>query len=241
MCNKALSMSFLLTIALGVFSAWWIDASSARGPKPKGSPPPNPMPPTGTVQNPTPPANESLPSNSSGFLTDTVEISPPPAKNPWAIPWAEAIIDTSRGQSGTVVMSYLRLYATINGVTQLVSDSTYTQVPMAGGYFVRSPWFGGNGVPISLWQLPPQLGGITVNLTNPNIIYHWWASNGRVNISGATDVWVQCQVMLTGAGAFDFGYDFWTAEDNGSVLEGASTRFYWAADCPTLKVLTIGK
>ena len=120
----------------------------------------------------------------------------------------------------------------------LVNDD-YTQVAMTGGDYQRVPWYGGNGVPKDLWTKPATPGGITISLTDPNNIYHFF-NGSHPSIAGASHLWVQATVKVTGSAVFDIGWDYYDSQGN-YVAEGASTRLYWATDLPVTTTLTLGK
>lgn len=220
-----------------------LSPAAARAPKrkpPAPAPAPAPVaPPLVVTKDPATPKGFTLPPHSYGFTVDTVEVFPPPKTGTNVNPWCEAFNDTRIAGTGTVLIQYMRLYASINNQTVCLVNDDYTQVAMTGGDYTRWPWYGGTGIPNSLWSLPATPGGITLQINNANNIWHFF-NGSHPSIVGAAHLWVQVAVKITGSAVFDFGWDYYDAEGN-YVTEGASTRPYGAADCPSTTILTIGK
>ena len=205
---------------------------------PSGTPADPPNPPV-TPNTPPQPAN-------SGPIwpADQVEVAVPPSSYTWAIPWCEAICDTShRNEVGTVSISYLKLHAIINNEHWILIDQEFDSV-MCGGLYIRSPWFGyGTSQAGTYTPIPYTISGgyATVQPSDQqDKVYHWY-SCGRCYTGNPQKVWVEARVKITGSACFQLGWDYWTADEGGDDLEGGSTRWYYNTDAPNWTIISLGQ
>jgi hypothetical protein len=203
------------------------------------------------VNTPAPPANPPVtastppqPANSGpAWPADVVEIALPPSGYTWAIPWCEAVCDTSRrSEVGTVSISSLKLHVIIKGEHFVAINQNFSST-MCGGLYIRSPWFG-YGTPLAgtFEPIPFTLSGgyATVQPSDQqDKVYHWY-SCGRSDIGNPSKVWVEARVKITGSACFQVGWDYWNADEDGDVKEGGSTRWYYDSDAPNWTVITLG-
>jgi hypothetical protein len=155
-----------------------------------------------------------------------------------ATPWLNAVQKAGTTATSAVEIDYIRLWARINGVAQIVARNEYTDAKAAGELRLRNPWFGG------AWRsMPVQItnGALVIHpSSSPNDVWHPYLESWpdlRADISGADSVWMEARVRVQGPALVQGGLDAWKNLDYASnrVYEVGATDWVCAsADWQTL-------
>lgn len=157
-----------------------------------------------------------------------------------ATPWLSAVQKAGSTAGSTVEIDYIRLWARINGVAQIVARNEYTDAKAAGELRLRNPWYGGS------WRsMPVQItnGALVIHpSSSPNDVWHPYLESWpdlRADISGADSVWMEARVRVQGPALVQGGLDAWKNLDYAAnrVYEVGATDWVCASgDWQTLRM-----
>lgn len=140
----------------------------------------------------------------------------PPEGFPVVVGWMQAIDITGQGEESLVEIDWMRLYCQVDGADVLLKEDTFdaeTVAMSSYGLYLRDPWFGQDDyhesmpflVEDSLLVMEPHL--------NPDRVYHWWNTSRAEIPVGATKVWFEARVRITGGAGVQAGMDYWISTD----------------------------
>lgn len=136
-----------------------------------------------------------------------------------ATAWLAAVDDMRAPEPSRVEVDYLRLYARVNGVDQLVSENHYGDGRFGGGLYTRNPWFGTH---VGELRTRARLEGGSLILPlsdcsectwHPWMEDSWRDSSGQMHWrralpAGTQKVWVEARVRIRGPAALQLGFDY---------------------------------
>jgi hypothetical protein len=127
-----------------------------------------------------------------------------------ALGWMQAIDIRGQGAPSTVEIDWMRLHAIVNGVDTIIMVEEFSIRTSAMDYFGlygRSPWFAGDR--LGAMPFTVNNGAMTMEPgTISDRVFHWWTP--RVTIpAGATRVWFEARIRVTGGAGVQCGIDFW--------------------------------
>jgi hypothetical protein len=152
--------------------------------------------------------------------------------------------DIHNPEPANLKIDYLRIYATAAGKTVLVNNDDYGtaagQKPVASGDWtprsdMTDPTIEIPGTVAEAWA-PTYF--ITTPSAHPNYATQIWnAKPGRVP-AGATKVWVEARLLVTGSGLAHIGFDWYGPK--GYIANGGYSGFQIFAS-PSWQTVTFGK
>ncbi len=125
--------------------------------------------------------------------------------------WMQAIDIQGQGVSSLVEIDWMRICSTVNGEDTVILEDTFdTGTPAMDWYglYDRSPWFAGDRLAEMPFSVQNSALVIEPGL-NPDRVYHWWNTSRSTIPGGASRIWLEARVRITGGAGVQAGIDYW--------------------------------
>jgi hypothetical protein len=172
----------------------------------------------------------------------------PPSGFTAVVGFMHAIDIDGTGAASKVEVDWIQLYATINSVDVLILEDKYDSYTSAMdwyGLYQRNPWYDGDRLAAMPWAL--ENGSLVLEPSlYPQLIFHWWNTARSSIPAGASRVWFQARVRITGGAGVQTGIDYWkdltatyAGPDANNREAGASDWF--GNSTADWQIITVGK
>lgn len=163
-----------------------------------------------------------------------------PAGFPQGLAWMIAVQDTRRQDTATVEVAWMRLHATVNGQDSIIALDDYgtgagQQPFVTGDLGSRSNWFAEQNGNVAKSFTATSM--IVQPSDQPDMGYHWWSNIRGTIPAGATNVWAEAMVKVSGSGVVEIGVDY---QGPSGIRNGSGSGFTTFAS-PDWKIITAGK
>ena len=139
--------------------------------------------------------------------------------------WLSIVDDQRVADGARVEVDYLRMYARVGGVDQLIARDEYEDGVVGGGLFERIPWYGNGSVPREHIRSRStfQNGVLVVPVEScPDCVWHVWVEDFPRAIlpEGTSRVWVETRFRIVGAAVLQLGFDYYRGQaDTGCDID----------------------
>lgn len=135
----------------------------------------------------------------------------PPSGFTVAVGWMQAIDIDGEGTPSKVEVDWMKLHATVNSKDTVLYEDNFdlqTEAMSWYGLYSRNPWFAGDRIAPMSFNVE---NGVLIMEPhfNSNRVYHWWNTNRALVPAGATRIWFESSVRITGAAGVQAGIDYW--------------------------------
>jgi len=135
----------------------------------------------------------------------------PPVGFTAAVGWMQAIDIDGKGNPCKVEVDWMRLHAVVNGADNLILEDTFnsrTGDMAYYGLYSRNPWFDSDNEHPMPFDVANSTLIMEPNL-HPDRVYHWWNTARTIVPQGATRIWFEARVRITGGAGVQAGIDYW--------------------------------